>query len=105
YEIEHQVDVMMATQTPDEVESQMADFGDYVTEKWLNLHYTLLGKYQNGYSDWGYTQVGYGPSTEWLRAAGFQDFQATPEQFAELRLRYKTTQKEADEIRDSALGA
>ncbi|KAF4708062.1 hypothetical protein FOZ63_027926, partial [Perkinsus olseni] len=105
YEIEHQVDVMMATQTPDEVESQMADFGDYVTEKWLNLHYTLLGKYQNGYSDWGYTQVGYGPSTEWLHAAGFQDFQATPEQFAELRLRYKTTQKEADEIRDSALGA
>ncbi|EER02883.1 hypothetical protein Pmar_PMAR026042 [Perkinsus marinus ATCC 50983] len=49
--------------------------------------------------------VGYGPSTEWLHAAGFQDFQATPAQFTELRRRYEKTQKEADEIRDSALNA
>ncbi|EEQ99840.1 conserved hypothetical protein [Perkinsus marinus ATCC 50983] len=105
YEIEHEVDVMMATESPDQVETKMDGFGDNVTEKWLNMHYTLLGKYQNGYSDWGYTQVGYGPSTEWLHAAGFQDFQATPAQFTELRRRYEKTQKEADEIRDSALNA
>ncbi|EER16920.1 hypothetical protein Pmar_PMAR017408 [Perkinsus marinus ATCC 50983] len=95
----------MTTEGPDQVEAEMDGFGEYVTKKWLIVHYTFLGEYQNGYSDWGYAQVGYGPSSEWLRHAGFQDFQATPEQSTELERHYKKTQKKADKIRDSASDA
>ncbi|EER02838.1 hypothetical protein Pmar_PMAR025996 [Perkinsus marinus ATCC 50983] len=100
---------MTTTEGPDQAE--MDGFGDYVTEKWLIAHCTFRGEYQNGYSDWGYIpdtgvipppRVAC-PSTEWLRPAGFQDFQATPEQSTELERRYKETQKEADKIRHSAL--
>ncbi|KAF4676889.1 hypothetical protein FOL47_004592 [Perkinsus chesapeaki] len=105
FEIEHKIDVMMATESSDDIEEKMADYDNSIQREWMNMHYTLLGKYQNGYTNWGYSTAGYGPSTEWLRAAGFQDFQATPEQFAALRKRYEETQKQADAIRDAALGA
>ncbi|KAF4692520.1 hypothetical protein FOZ63_005945 [Perkinsus olseni] len=105
FEIEHKIDEMMATESPDDIEKKMADYDDSIQREWMNMHYTLLGQYQNGYTNWGYSKAGYGPSTEWLQAAGFQDFEATPEQFAALRKRFEETQKQADSIRNAALAS
>ncbi|KAF4694203.1 hypothetical protein FOZ60_008685 [Perkinsus olseni] len=82
-----------------EIEEAMPGFCDDLTKKWFDLTFTLLGKYQNGYADWGYTKVGYGPSTEWLERAGFGRFAASKKQFKDLRRRYAKCQNEADEIR------
>lgn len=74
---ETEIDMMLATKTdegkslachrgfgfvisrPSEIEAAMPEFCSHLTSKWFDLTFTLLGKYQNGYADWGYTKVSF----------------------------------------------
>lgn len=71
-EVEDEIDAMMKTKSLDgeysgnglrqifvfsEIEKQTPELCDSLTRRWFKLHYTLLGKYQNGYADWGYSKV------------------------------------------------
>ncbi|EER08116.1 conserved hypothetical protein [Perkinsus marinus ATCC 50983] len=96
---ETEIDMMLATKTDEEIEAAMPEFCSHLTSIWFDLTFTLLGKYQNGYADWGYTKIGYGPSSGWLKRAGYDRFAASKKQFKDLRRRYAKCQNEADEIR------
>ncbi|EER09654.1 conserved hypothetical protein [Perkinsus marinus ATCC 50983] len=57
-EAEDEIDFMMKNKSFDDLEKQTPALCDSLTRRWFELHYTLLGRYQNGYTNWGYSKPG-----------------------------------------------
>jgi len=74
------------------------DLVEGAKEQVWGLFWEMMAKYQNGYADYGATKVGY--SSAWLKAAGFDHFAASKEQFDRQRADFAEAQRVADVIRN-----
>eukprot|EP00747_Dinoflagellata_sp_TGD_P183420 gnl/TRDRNA2_/TRDRNA2_38292_c0_seq1.p1 gnl/TRDRNA2_/TRDRNA2_38292_c0~~gnl/TRDRNA2_/TRDRNA2_38292_c0_seq1.p1 ORF type:complete len:578 (+),score=77.89 gnl/TRDRNA2_/TRDRNA2_38292_c0_seq1:71-1735(+) len=67
------------TDQRDNISANNQQIVDLALQKVWSTFWTLIAKYQNGYDNYGETEMGY--PAEWLETAGYTSFRATQEQF------------------------